>query len=177
MRAASHSSGVFSFFTSLFFSFLFCKRHRPVVRMEAHLILRFCLVFFQMWDLSASQQLNNNRTDVNSTAAAHFTAEEKPVTITAVVNHSHSSELITNTGRVTTAGPASTKTHPLVPTTGVSPSSPAHNPTGHHFHAGSFVGGMILALVLTLAISLAYRLACSHRTVSYRALGEHDAII
>ncbi|KAL7878350.1 hypothetical protein AOLI_G00093240 [Acnodon oligacanthus] len=146
--------------------------------MEARfgLCLCLCLVFFQMWDLSASQQSIGNGTDPNSTAAAHFAAEEKPVTVTAVVNHSRSSELVTNTGRLTTAGPASIKTQPAVPTTGVSTSSPA-NPTGHHFHAGSFVGGMMLALVLTLATSLAYRLACSHRTVRYTALGGHNAVL
>ncbi|XP_017563477.1 porimin [Pygocentrus nattereri] len=147
--------------------------------MEAHfgLGLCLCLVFFQMWDLSASQWSINNGTDPNSTAAAHFTAGEKPVTITAVVNQSRSSELITSTGRLTTAGPASIKTQPAVPATGVSTSSPANNPTGHRFHAGSFVGGMMLALVVTLATFLAYKLTCSHRTVSYRALGEHDAVI
>ncbi|KAL6478627.1 hypothetical protein MHYP_G00120600 [Metynnis hypsauchen] len=147
--------------------------------MEAHvsLCLCLCLVFFQMWDLSASQRSINNGTDPNSTAAAHVTAKEKPVTVTAVVNHSRSSELITNTGRLTTAGPASIKTQPAVPTTGFSTSSPANNPTGHHFHAGSFVGGMMLALVLTLATYLVHRLTCSHQTVRYRALGEHDAAL
>ncbi|XP_028818505.1 porimin [Denticeps clupeoides] len=48
---------------------------------------------------------------------------------------------------------------------------------GSRFDAGSFIGGMILALAVTLALAVGYRLACSRRDVGYRTLGEQDALI
>ncbi|KAI4877395.1 hypothetical protein NFI96_026040 [Prochilodus magdalenae] len=158
-------------FTSLCASFHFCKRHQCVMRMEGQFVVRVCLVLLQMWDLSASQRSRNNGSDPVSTAAAvHFTAEEKTATVPAVVSRSPSSKSTTNTGHLVTAGPAAMTTQPPVPATGAFPSSPAHDPTGPHFHAGSFLGGMMLALVLTLTAALAYRLGCSSRTVRYRAI-------
>jgi len=50
---------------------------------------------------------------------------------------------------------------------GVPPSIPT---AGFRFHAGSFVGGMALAVIITLAVALGYRLACSQREVRYRAM-------
>lgn len=64
--------------------------------------------------------------------------------------------------------------HLISASTGVPPRIPA---AGSRFHAGSFVGGMALAIIITLAVSLGYRLACSQREVRYRAIEEHDAII
>ncbi|KAK2894819.1 hypothetical protein QQF64_012232 [Cirrhinus molitorella] len=58
--------------------------------------------------------------------------------------------------------------------TGVPPSIPTAGP---RFHAGSFIGGMMLAFIITLVITLGYRLACSQREVRYRVIDEHDAII
>ncbi|XP_052438504.1 porimin [Carassius gibelio] len=59
-------------------------------------------------------------------------------------------------------------------TTGVPPSNPTAGP---RFHAGSFIGGMMLAFIIILVISLGYRLTCSQREVRYRVIEEHDAII
>ncbi|KAK7152257.1 hypothetical protein R3I94_008550 [Phoxinus phoxinus] len=64
--------------------------------------------------------------------------------------------------------------HLISASTGVPPSIP---PAGSRFHAGSFVGGMALAVGISLAVTLGYRLACSQREVRYRAIEEHDAII
>ncbi|XDV28681.1 hypothetical protein PO909_031904 [Leuciscus waleckii] len=57
--------------------------------------------------------------------------------------------------------------HLISSSTGVPPSVPT---AGFRFHAGSFVGGMALAIIVTLAVTLGYRLACSQREVRYRAM-------
>uniref|UniRef100_A0A8C1SAB7 Uncharacterized protein n=1 Tax=Cyprinus carpio TaxID=7962 RepID=A0A8C1SAB7_CYPCA len=50
-----------------------------------------------------------------------------------------------------------------------------HNPTaGPRFHAGSFIGGMMLAFIIILVVTLGYRLACSQREVRYRVNWQHD---
>ncbi|XP_016099713.1 porimin [Sinocyclocheilus grahami] len=68
-----------------------------------------------------------------------------------------------------------TPTEPSVNTsTGVPPSIPTAGP---RFHAGSFIGGMMLAFIIILVVTLGYKLACSQREVHYRAIEEHDAII
>ncbi|XP_050991023.1 porimin [Labeo rohita] len=58
--------------------------------------------------------------------------------------------------------------------TGVSSSIPTPGP---RFHAGSFIGGMMLAFIIMLVVTLGYRMACSQREVQYRFIEEHDAII
>ncbi|XP_048025365.1 porimin isoform X1 [Megalobrama amblycephala] len=64
--------------------------------------------------------------------------------------------------------------HLISASTCVPPSIPTAGP---RFHAGSFIGGMMLAFIIILAVTLGYRLACSQREVRYRAIEEHDAII
>uniref|UniRef100_A0A9J7XZQ8 Uncharacterized protein n=1 Tax=Cyprinus carpio carpio TaxID=630221 RepID=A0A9J7XZQ8_CYPCA len=51
--------------------------------------------------------------------------------------------------------------------TGVPPSNPTAGP---RFHAGSFIGGMMLAFIIILVVTLGYRLACSQREVRYRVM-------
>lgn len=58
--------------------------------------------------------------------------------------------------------------------TGVPPSNPTAGP---RFHAGSFIGGMMLAFIITLVVTLGHRLVCSQREVRYSVIEEHDAII
>ncbi|XP_073706665.1 uncharacterized protein tmem123 [Garra rufa] len=58
--------------------------------------------------------------------------------------------------------------------TDVPPSIPTAGP---RFHAGSFIGGMMLAFIIILVVTLGHRLACSQREVRYRVIEEHDAII
>ncbi|XP_072551660.1 porimin [Salminus brasiliensis] len=132
------------------------------MEVSAHFIFSCCFVFVQMWDSSTSLQ-SSNRTDSNSTASA--------------VSHSLPTgpEFTTSTVVLKSAGPKTTQAP--VHTSGVTPTCPAHFPTGPHFHAGSFLGGMMLAFVITLAASLGYRLVCSRQTVRYRAIEEHDAVI
>ncbi|XP_066555494.1 porimin isoform X2 [Amia ocellicauda] len=48
---------------------------------------------------------------------------------------------------------------------------------GHQFDAGSFVGGMVLALGMTLIVFLAYKFSCARQEVQYRTIEEHEAII
>ncbi|XP_056112226.1 porimin [Rhinichthys klamathensis goyatoka] len=84
-------------------------------------------------------------------------------------------ELISSTNPSLNTELITTQSKPLIPaSTGVPPSIPT---AGSRFHAGSFVGGMTLAIIITLAVALGYRLACSQREVRYRAIEEHDAII
>ncbi len=51
--------------------------------------------------------------------------------------------------------------------TGVPPSNPTAGPW---FHVGSFIGGMMLAFIIILVVTLGYRLACSQREVRYRLM-------
>ncbi len=51
--------------------------------------------------------------------------------------------------------------------TGVPPSNPTAGP---RFHAGSFIGGMMLAFIITLIVTLGYRLVCSQREVRYSVM-------
>ncbi|XP_039539771.1 porimin [Pimephales promelas] len=84
-------------------------------------------------------------------------------------------ELISSTNPSLNTELITTQSKPLIPaSTGVPPGIPT---AGFRFHAGSFVGGMALAVIITLAVALGYRLACSQREVRYRAIEEHDAII
>uniref|UniRef100_A0A8C1QE11 Uncharacterized protein n=1 Tax=Cyprinus carpio TaxID=7962 RepID=A0A8C1QE11_CYPCA len=55
-------------------------------------------------------------------------------------------------------------------TSSVPPSIPTAGP---RFHAGSFIGGMMLAFIIILVVTLGYRLACSQREVHYRHLHTH----
>nr|XP_021323541.1 porimin isoform X2 [Danio rerio]XP_021329000.1 porimin isoform X2 [Danio rerio] len=54
---------------------------------------------------------------------------------------------------------------------------PGHLTAGGGFDAGSFLGGMILAFIIILAVAVGYRLFCSKRAIRYRVIEEHDAII
>lgn len=51
--------------------------------------------------------------------------------------------------------------------TGVPPSIPTAGP---RFHDGSCIGGMMLAFIIILVVTLGYRLACSQREVHYRVM-------
>ncbi|XP_049339736.1 porimin [Astyanax mexicanus] len=122
------------------------------------LIFSCCFIFIQMWDSSASLQTNNRTT-----------------ALTFSQSHSPELEYITHTAFVTRV--AATTTTPPVHTSGIVPTSPPSSSSGPHFHVGSFLGGMMFAFVITLVASLGYRLVCSRRTVRYRAIEEHDAVI
>ena len=54
--------------------------------------------------------------------------------------------------------------------TGIALVTTIRPPAPSRFDAGSFLGGMMLALILTLAIALGYKLACTKQDVRYRTL-------
>ncbi|XP_062328366.1 porimin [Osmerus eperlanus] len=67
---------------------------------------------------------------------------------------------------------------PTATLSGIALVTTIHPPAPSRFDAGSFLGGMMLALILTLAIALGYKLACTKQDVRYRTLREeHEAII
>ncbi|KAJ8275844.1 hypothetical protein COCON_G00075960 [Conger conger] len=53
----------------------------------------------------------------------------------------------------------------------------AQTHTASTFDIGSFIGGMVLALSLTLVLFLGYKFFCSRQEIRYRTIEEHDAII
>ncbi|XP_052008260.1 porimin [Xyrauchen texanus] len=65
----------------------------------------------------------------------------------------------------------------LIPTENKIQTSIPTSTGGLWFHAGSFIGGMMLAFVIIMSVALVYKLACSQREVCYRAIEEHDTII
>ncbi|XP_066555493.1 porimin isoform X1 [Amia ocellicauda] len=90
----------------------------------------------------------------------------------------------TVTTPTTTTAPTATKTTTVTTTTNLFNASAGSPKTtadianeGHQFDAGSFVGGMVLALGMTLIVFLAYKFSCARQEVQYRTIEEHEAII
>ncbi|KAJ7990090.1 hypothetical protein DPEC_G00296680 [Dallia pectoralis] len=54
-------------------------------------------------------------------------------------------------------------TNPNIPRTTSSPSGPS-------FHLGSFLGGMLLAFLITMAVIIGYKVFCDRRDVRYHTL-------
>ncbi|KAJ8405903.1 hypothetical protein AAFF_G00313400 [Aldrovandia affinis] len=92
-----------------------------------------------------------------TTAASHVTIPTAPVT-------TPKSTMTTST------------TQPPFPTAGAS-NSTSETHTASTFDTGSFVGGMVLALSLTVILYLGYKFSCSGQEIRYRTIEEHDAII
>lgn len=89
--------------------------------------------------------------------------------------HTSKNELTTKT----TESPLKTTAVPQPPSpnsSGVAIITP-HPPSGSSFNAGSFLGGMMLACILSLALMLGYKLVSRRSDVRYHTLEEHDAII
>ncbi|KAG7483903.1 hypothetical protein MATL_G00043220 [Megalops atlanticus] len=68
-------------------------------------------------------------------------------------------------------------TQPPVTNPTAASNSTSQTPTASTFDTGSFVGGMFLALSVTLVLFLGYKFSCSRQEVRYRTIEEHDAII
>ncbi|XP_056333789.1 porimin [Danio aesculapii] len=108
---------------------------------------------------------------------AHQAEEETP-TASNMSNHSTflpKAQSITPTeSSVNTLHISTPSKHLTSASTGV---PPGHQAAGGGFDAGSFIGGMMLAFIIILAITVGYRLFCSKREIRYRVIEEHDAII
>ncbi|XP_016431446.1 LOW QUALITY PROTEIN: porimin [Sinocyclocheilus rhinocerous] len=128
-----------------------------------------CFIFIN----SCLLLLSDSRAD-----QAHSAEGETSVTRSNMSNYSTllpKAEHITPTEpSVNTVHISTESKHLISACTGVPPSIPTAGP---RFHAGSFIGGMMLAIIIILVVTLGYRLACSQRDMHYRVIEEHDAII
>ncbi|XP_043120673.1 uncharacterized protein tmem123 isoform X2 [Puntigrus tetrazona] len=76
-----------------------------------------------------------------------------------------------NMSNYSTLLPKAESTGPTVHIISASTGAPFSNPTAcPRFHASSFIGGMVLAFIILLLVTLGYRLACSPREVRYRVM-------
>ncbi|XP_021328999.1 porimin [Danio rerio] len=105
-------------------------------------------------------------------------AEEEPLTAS---NMSHYSTHLSKAKSITPTEASVNTLHISTPSKHLISASigvpPGHLTAGGGFDAGSFLGGMILAFIIILAVAVGYRLFCSKRAIRYRVIEEHDAII
>nr|XP_015197277.1 PREDICTED: porimin isoform X1 [Lepisosteus oculatus] len=103
----------------------------------------------------------------NSTVTQTTTSVQTALTnISSAVGNTSTS---TTTTTMTTSSPLNTSA--------ALPKTTAVTYEGSRFDAGSFVGGMTLALGMTLILFLGYKFSCYRGEVQYRTIEEHDAII
>ncbi|XP_010863609.3 porimin [Esox lucius] len=109
----------------------------------------------------------NNRTE-------HSLKTTKPTSpsTTSLAGVENATPSAANTTTTPSANTTTTTTNSTATT------SPPNSPSGPSFHMGSFLGGMVLAFLITMAVITGYNLSCLRRDVRYHTLAEeHDAII
>ncbi|XP_053533857.1 porimin [Ictalurus punctatus] len=126
----------------------------------------FYLTFFDIWDLSTSQNARNESKAHITATGVYVTAWEGQITVTASNSSSH--ESITHTAPLLRT-PFTTMWSQNAP--------PPTSAACSKVHVGSFLGGMTLGFIITLAVCVGYRFICSGQQGHYRALEQHDAII
>ncbi|KAB5575098.1 hypothetical protein PHYPO_G00216920 [Pangasianodon hypophthalmus] len=126
----------------------------------------FYLTFFDIWDLSASQNSRNESKTHTTATGVYVTAWEGQVTLSTSNSSSH--ESITHTTPLLRA--------PFTTTGSQNTPVPTSAPCSQ-VHVASLLGGMMLGFIVTLAVCLGYRLICFRQQGRYRALEQHDAII
>ncbi|KAI1903796.1 hypothetical protein AGOR_G00030900 [Albula goreensis] len=134
-----------------------------------------------------TEEAQNCTTFFDNATTPHTAANETtkaPATVNATTPSAAITTAVSNVTNTTETVPTTTKSA-LKPTTAKPPAPTAtgsSNSTAVPFHRtkfdlGSFIGGMVLASILTLSVYLGYKFACSRNEIRYSTIEEHDAII
>ncbi|KAG7471167.1 hypothetical protein MATL_G00121550 [Megalops atlanticus] len=145
---------------------------------SAALLASYLLIFVSS-EMETLQRESNARNDTTlATMTMMTTTKMLPTNVGGL--HSPASSVTRGstiaTSSQTKSRATTTTQKPVHSTTGVT-STTAHTCASSTFHAGSFIGGIVLTLAVTLTVFLGYRLSCSKPEVRYRTIEEHEAII
>ncbi|KAI1893649.1 hypothetical protein AGOR_G00125880 [Albula goreensis] len=155
---------------------------------KALCLLRSTVFFSSLYLMSVSCEMSPQESAHNDTVMATAMQTMTKTTLVAVGDKPTPVSHITKQGEMhapvtliqTTTGTKRRTTqmsHTDIPSPKGSNSS-ALTCTGSGFHAGSFIGGVVLTVTMALAVLLGYKLSRFRPEVRYRTIQEvHDAII
>ncbi|KAL0972668.1 hypothetical protein UPYG_G00193140 [Umbra pygmaea] len=132
------------------------------------------VAFYYFFAFVSSEATLSNTT--TSTVSMSTATTSTATTSTATTSTATTSTATTSTALTSTVSMSNATTSTVSMSNAT---TQAYNsPTGSSFHVASFLGGMMLAFLITMAVVMGYKLSCPGGRVRYSTLvDEHDAII